>query len=85
LCGAFLADKFPGISAAKIKEGVFTGPQMHQLFRDEQFDRIPSGNEKRAWNDFGLVVTRFLGNKADNYKEQWKTCCCIRNWAAVCL
>jgi hypothetical protein len=70
LCRTYLAEKFPGVSAAKIKEGVFIGPQMRQLFRDEQFEHIPSGNEKRAWNDFGLVVTRFLGNnKADNYRE----------------
>jgi hypothetical protein len=68
LCGACLPEKFPGISVAKIKEGVFIGPQMHQLFSDEQFDRIPSGNEKRGWNDFGLV-TIFLGIKADSYRE----------------
>jgi hypothetical protein len=66
----YLAEKFPGMSAAKFKEGVFIGPQMHQLFRDEQFYRIPSGNENRVLSDFELVVTRFLGNiKADNYKE----------------
>jgi hypothetical protein len=53
----YLAEKFPGISTAKIKEGVFTGPQIRKLFRDEQFDHILSGNEKRAWNDFRLVAT----------------------------
>ena len=66
----YLAEKFPGISAAKIKEGVFIGPQIRKLFRDEQFDHILSSNEKRAWNDFCLVATNFLrNNKADNYKE----------------
>jgi hypothetical protein len=66
----YLAEKLPGISAAKIKEGVFIGPLIRKLFRDEQFDHILSGNEKRAWNDFRLVATNFLGkNKADNYKE----------------
>jgi hypothetical protein len=66
----YLAKKFPGISAAKIKEGVFIGPQIRKLFRDEQFGHILSVNEKRAWNDFRLVATNFLGNKkADNYKE----------------
>jgi hypothetical protein len=66
----YLAEKFPGISAAKIKEGVFIGPQIRKLFRDEQFDHILSGNEKRAWSDIRLVATNFLGNnKADNYKE----------------
>jgi hypothetical protein len=65
-----LADKFPGISVAKIKEGVITGPQISKLFRDEQFDHILSGNEKRVWIDFRLAATNFLGNnKADNYKE----------------
>jgi len=56
------AGKFPGIRVAKIKEGVFIGPQIRQLFRDEQFDRILSGNEKRAWNDFRFVATNFLAN-----------------------
>jgi hypothetical protein len=66
----YLAEKFPGISAAKIKESVFIGPQIRMLFRDEQFDHILSGNEQRAWNDFRLVAASFLGNnKADNYKE----------------
>jgi hypothetical protein len=77
----YLAEEFPGISAAKIKEGVFIGPQIRKLFRDDQFDHILSGNEKRAWNDFRLVATNFLGNnKADNYKDLLKTCCCpMRN------
>jgi hypothetical protein len=66
----YLAEKFTGISAAKIKEVVFIGPQIRKLFRDEQFDHILSGNNKRAWNDFRLVATNFLGNnKADNYKN----------------
>jgi hypothetical protein len=66
----YLAEKFPEIRTAKIKEGVFIGPQIRKLFRDEQFDHILSGNEKRAWNDFRLVATNFLGNnKAGNYKE----------------
>jgi len=48
----------------------FTGPLIRQLFRDVEFDRIPIGNEKRAWNDFGLATTKCLGNnKTGNYKE----------------
>jgi hypothetical protein len=66
----YVVEKFPGISAAKIKEGIFIGPQIRKLFRDEHFDHILSGNEKRAWNNFRLVATNFLrNNKADNYKE----------------
>jgi hypothetical protein len=76
----YLAEKLPGISAAKIKEGVFIGPQIRKRFRDEQFDHILSGNKKRAWNDFRLVATNFLGNnKADNTRNLLKTCCPTRN------
>jgi hypothetical protein len=66
----YLAEKFPGISAAKINKGVFIGNQIRKLFTDEKFDHILSRNEKRACNNFRLVATNFLGNnKADNYKE----------------
>jgi hypothetical protein len=34
----YLTEKFPGIRAAYIKEGVFIGPQIHKLFRDKQFN-----------------------------------------------
>jgi hypothetical protein len=30
----YLAEKFPGISAAKFKVGFFVGPQTRKLFRD---------------------------------------------------
>jgi hypothetical protein len=44
----YLAEKFPGISAANIKEGVFVGPQNCGPFRDDQFNRILRCNEKRT-------------------------------------
>jgi hypothetical protein len=48
----------------------FIGPHIGQLLRDEEFNRIPIGNGRKTWNDFGLVATKCLGsNKADNYKE----------------
>jgi hypothetical protein len=31
-----LTEKFPGISAAKTKSGVFVSPQIRKIFRDEQ-------------------------------------------------
>jgi hypothetical protein len=40
---SFLCEKFPRLSTKKKnKEGVFTGPQISQLFRDPQFDLILS-------------------------------------------
>jgi hypothetical protein len=63
----YLAEKFPGISAAKIKASVFVGPKISKHFRDEQFDRILGFTEKRAWKDFRLLATKFMrDNKADN-------------------
>ena len=66
----YLAVKFPRLSEANIKEGVFVGPQIRQLFRDEMFDNLLQGDEKKAWDAFRLVSTNFLGNvRAENYKE----------------
>jgi hypothetical protein len=69
-----LAENFQGISAAKVMGGVFIGPQNRMFFRDEQFNRILSGNGNRAWDYFRLVTTNFLGNnKTDSCMDLWKT------------
>ncbi|KAK1805158.1 hypothetical protein P4O66_019509 [Electrophorus voltai] len=66
----YLSEKFPQSSEAKIKEGIFVGPQIRQLFIDEKFDNLLKGDEKKAWDAFRLVSTNFLGNvRAGNYKE----------------
>ncbi|KAK1791329.1 hypothetical protein P4O66_013345, partial [Electrophorus voltai] len=66
----YLSEKFPRISEAKIKEGIFVGPQICQLFIDEKFDYVLKGDEKKAWDAFRLVSTNFLGNvRAGNYEE----------------
>jgi len=66
----YLTEKFAGIRAANIKEGVIIGPQIPKPFRDKQFNRTVRCNEKRAWNDFQLLATNFRGNnKADNHNE----------------
>ena len=66
----YLAEKYPAVSAAKIREGVFVGPQNCKFFRDDQFDRSLSCSEKRTWNDFRLLATNGMGsNKTDNYIE----------------
>jgi hypothetical protein len=65
----YLAEKFPRLSEAKIKEGVFVGPQICKLFRDNMFNNLLQGDEKKAWDMFRLVSTNFLGNiRAKNYK-----------------
>jgi len=65
-----LAEKFPRLSEAKIKEGGFMGPQIRRPFRDHMFNSFPQGDEKKTWDTFRLVSTKFLGNiRAENYKE----------------
>jgi len=59
----YLRNKFPGLSYAKVKEGVFIGPQIKKIMADEHFQDILSATEKDAWVAFKSVVTNFLGNK----------------------
>ena len=66
----YLSSKFAVLSQAKLKEGIFVGPQISKLLKDEEFDHTLSGTEKVAWNAFRDVVQNFLGNtKALNYIE----------------
>ena len=61
---------FPGLSIEKIKAGVFDGPQIRQLIKDEHFIGTMSELEKNAWLSFKDVVKNFLGNtRAKNYTE----------------
>ena len=45
-----LREKFPRVSEAKLKEGVFIGPQIRDLIKDEYFDKLLQGEEKAAWD-----------------------------------
>jgi len=66
----YLRQNFPLLSDAKIREGVFTGPDIRSLLRDEVFEHIITGDEQIAWHAFREVVTGFLGNRrADNYED----------------
>ena len=65
-----LWEKFPRLSEAKLKEGIFIGPQIRDIIKDEFFDKLLQGNEKAAWDSFKFVVKGFLGNRrAQNYEE----------------
>ena len=66
----YLRDKFPRLSDAKVKEGIFVGPQIRQLVKDPAFDRVLEGKEKEAWEALKGVIHGFLGNKRDdNYTQ----------------
>lgn len=64
----YLKEKFPRISDAKIKEGIFVGLQIRELMQDEKFEKHLNKVEKTAWKSFINVIKNFLGNsKAENY------------------
>lgn len=70
LCSQYLHKKFPKLSDAKIKAGIFIGPQIKQLCKDDHFKEIMSTKERKAWEAFEKVINGFLGNNKDpNYKQ----------------
>ncbi len=69
-CFQYICSAFPGLSYEKVKAGVFDGPQIRQLVKDQNFVASMTAVEKRAWEAFVSVVKNFLGNeKAENYKD----------------
>jgi len=66
----YLLETFPRLREAKLKEGIFIGPQIRDLIKDEYFDKFLQGEEKEAWDSFKFMVKGFLGNRrAQNYEE----------------
>ena len=53
---------FPGLSAAKLKGGIFVGPQMGEVLKDTDFEELLNLKELRAWEAFKSVCSGFLGN-----------------------
>ncbi|GBO02081.1 hypothetical protein AVEN_90883-1 [Araneus ventricosus] len=69
-CLKYLCDQFPGLSEAKLKEGVFKGSDIRKIMKDENFETKIETNERKAWESFKLVIITFLGNEKDpNYKS----------------
>ncbi|GBM36887.1 hypothetical protein AVEN_14878-1 [Araneus ventricosus] len=69
-CFKHLLHAFPGLSAAKVKEGVFVGPDIRKLMEDEKYEACLANVEKEAWRSFKEVVKKFLGNYNDhNFKH----------------
>lgn len=66
----YLQKKFPGISEAKLRAGIFVGPQIRELFKDAIFETVLSAEEKQAWLAFKYVTEGFLGNNRSVQYEQ---------------
>lgn len=67
----YLDQFFPLLSSAKVTQGVFNGPQIRELLKnDADFKALLTPVEDRAWESFKSIVKNFLGNyRAPNYRE----------------
>ena len=67
-CLQYMCQKFPSIKA-KVKEGLFVGPQIRKLMFDKTFESTMTQCELEVWNAIKTVIERFLGNTRDvHYK-----------------
>ena len=57
-----LSTVFPSLSAAKLKEGIFVGPQIREVLKDTDFEDLYNLKELRAWEAFKSVYSGLLGN-----------------------
>ena len=64
-CFKYIQDNFPNLSAEKVKQNVFVGPQIRKLTKHPQFLSTMTDVEKKAWLFFVEVVSKFLGNTKD--------------------
>jgi hypothetical protein len=66
----FLAKKFPKLSSAKLKEGIFVGPQIKAVLQDKSFTEHLSEAELQAWIAFRWLCENFLGkHKSPRFQE----------------
>ena len=76
------------MSEAKLKEGVFVGPDIRKLMKYNNFENVVNDVERSAWNSFKDVVTKVLGNQKDldfenivkNMKYNFKNLRCSMNF-----
>jgi len=54
-----LVKKFPKLSEAKLKEGIFDGLQIRTMFRDTTFVSTMNRLKKEAWLSFKAVAQNF--------------------------
>lgn len=58
----YLRSKFPQVSDAKIKEGIFVGPQIRTVIAGIHFEELLHGKDRDTWVAFKLIIANFLGN-----------------------
>ena len=67
-CFKYISQVFPKLNTEKIKVGIFDGPQIRELIRNQHFNDCMTNKEKSARIEFIRVVQNFLGNnKSPDY------------------
>ena len=65
-----IQELFLKLSEAKVKAGIFVGPQVKRLMKSDSFSEKLSAVERRAWKSFVSVVEGFFRNhKEDNFRN----------------
>ena len=65
----YIYRKFPTLTEAILKEGIFVGPDRRKLMNDPTFDAFLNCLERCTWKALNVEVTNFLGNqKSNNYE-----------------
>jgi hypothetical protein len=59
-CFKYLCKKFPGLSDAKLKEGIFVGPDIRNLLSDDLLRTTMKPVEREAWNAFKEAIAKLL-------------------------
>lgn len=61
-CFQYICSSFPGLSIENMKQGIFNGPDIQNLIKDDNFVNSLNVTESYAWILFVVVVKIFLGN-----------------------
>ena len=77
---------FPALSAAKLKEGIFVGPQIREVLNDTDFEKLLNLKKLRAWEAFKSVCSGLLVTHAYQItKTVLRSCSSLtRIWGGEC-
>ena len=67
-----LSTVFPGLSTAKLKDGIFVEPQIREVLKDNDFEELLNLKELRAGEAFKSVYSGFLGNTRVPDYQAWE-------------
>ena len=69
----YLHTSFLSLSDKKVKQGIFDGPDIRKMIKDNDFPQTMTAVERRAWCAFVDVVKHFLGNHKSLKKCRLRT------------